>query len=275
MIIWIITRHSGSVSCRMKRYKEVYIINVESTSTSPSSWPRWGVVEPDADRKKKRKKERQKERQLWNDRNTQDCPSIQRSLCPSVCLHQPLSPSPSTSSGVVEDGVQLGIHQPFMVRVSIKAHQPVHLQLTAPWVGPPTAIDGSMSPRSSSPVVHTEGETLVVVGSCDSLLLEGWEVSVDAQRRAQRRVERGAVRHQDAVKEGLQRAIGLTFDLVEDVGGLHGTIGWAGQAGRQPGALVGEVSWIGDSAGGGKMSRKVGCLFRQESPRIQLQAARH
>lgn len=76
-------------------------------------------------------------------------------------------------SGVVEDGVQLGIHEPFMVRVSIKAHQPVHLQLTAPWVGPPATVDGSMSPRSSSPVVHTEGETLVVVGGCDSLLLVG------------------------------------------------------------------------------------------------------
>ena len=114
-----------------------------------------------------------------------------------------------------------------MMRVSIKAHEPVHLQLTAPWVGPSAAIDGSMSPGSSSPVVHTEGETLVVVGSCDGLLLEGREVPVDAQWRAEGRVERWAVRHQDAVEEGLQRAIGLTFDLMEDVGGLHGAVGRA------------------------------------------------
>lgn len=32
-----------------------------------------------------------------------------------VCLHQSLSLSSSASSGVMEDGVQLGIHQPFMV----------------------------------------------------------------------------------------------------------------------------------------------------------------
>lgn len=176
----------------------------------------------------------------------------------------------------MEDGVQLGVHQPLVVRVSIKAHQPVHLQLTAPRVGPPAAVHGSVSPgSSSSPVVHAEGETLVVVGGCDGLVLEGREVPVDAERRAEGRVKRWAVRHQDAIKEGLQWAIGLTFDLVEDVGGVHGAIGRAGQAGRQPGALVGEVSRIGDSAGGGKVSRQVGCLLRQESPRIQLQAARH
>lgn len=193
----------------------------------------------------------------------------------SVCLSVVISPSSSSSSGVVEDGVQLGVHQPFMVCVSIKAHQPVHLQLTAPRVGPPTAIDGSMSPSSSSPVVHTEGEALVVVGGCDCLVLEGREVAVDAEWRAERRVKRWAVRHQDAIKEGLQRAVGLTFDLVENVGGLHGAIGWAWQAGRQPGALVGEVSGISNSAGGRKVSRHVGRLLWQESPRIQLQAARY
>lgn len=196
--------------------------------------------------------------------------SVERSLCSSLRLQRPLSPSSPTSSGVVEDGVQLGIHQPLVVRLSIKAHQPVHLQLTAPWVGPPAAVDGSMSPRPSSPVVHTEGETLVVVSSRDGLVLEGREVPVDAERRAEGRVKRRAVRHQDAIKEGLQRAVGLTFDLVEDVGGLHGAVGRARQAGRQPRALVGEVSRIGNGAGGGKVSGQVGSLLRQEGPRIQL-----
>lgn len=176
----------------------------------------------------------------------------------------------------MENGVQLGVHQPLMVRVSVKAHQAVHRQLAAPRVGRPAAIDGRVSRSSSSAVVHAEGETLVVVGrGCDGLVLEGREVPVDAERWAERGIKRWAVRHQHAVKEGLQRAVGLTFDLVEDVGGLHSAVGRAGQAGRQPGALVREVSRVGDSAGGGEVSRQVGRLLRKESPRIQLQAARH
>lgn len=176
----------------------------------------------------------------------------------------------------MENGVQLCVHQPLVVRVSVKAHQPVHLQLTAPWVGPPAAVHGRMPPGSSSTVVHAEGETLVVLGSCDGLVLEGRrEVPVDAERWTERRVECRAVRHQDAVEEGLQGAVRLTFDLVEDVGGLHGAVGWAGQAGRQPRALVGEVSRVGCSTDGGKMSREVWCLLRQERPRVQLQAAGH
>lgn len=185
---------------------------------------------------------------------------------------------PPISSGVVEDGVQLGVHQPLVVRVSIETHQAVHLQLAAPRVGPPAAVDGAMPPRSttrSSSVVHAEGETLVVVCGRDGLLLEGREVPVDAERRAQRRVERRAIRHQDGIKKGLQRAVGLTFDLVEDVRGLHGAVGRAGKAGRQPGALVREVSGIGDGAGGREVGWQVRRLLRQESPRIQLQAARH
>lgn len=104
-------------------------------------------------------------------------------VCLSLCLHQSLSPSSSSSSGVVENGVQLGVHQPLVVRVSVKAHQPVHLQLTAPCVGPPATVHGCMSPSSSSPVVHAEGETLVVISSCDGFVLEGRrEVPVDAER---------------------------------------------------------------------------------------------
>lgn len=176
----------------------------------------------------------------------------------------------------MEDGVQLGVHHPLVVRVSIKAHQPVHLQLAAPRVGPPAAVDGGVSPRSSSSsVVHAEGETLVVFCTCDALMLEGREVPVDAQRRAEGRVERRAVRHQDAVEEGLQWAVGLTFDLMEDVRGLHGAVRRAGQAGRQPRALVRVVSGVGGGAGGGKVDRQVGCLFWEEGPRVQLQAARH
>lgn len=57
--------------------------------------------------------------------------------------------------------------------------------------------------------------------------------------------------------------------------GLHGAVGWAGKAGRQPGALVGEMSGIGDGAGGREVGWQVRRLLRQESPRIQLQAARH
>lgn len=158
--------------------------------------------------------------------------------------------------------------------MSVKAHQPVHLQFPAPGVGPAAAIDGSVSPSPSPSVVHTKGETLVVVGGCDGLVFEGrGEVPVDAEWWAEGRVKCRAVRHQDAVKEGLQRAIGLTFDLVEDVGGLHGAIGRAGKAGCQPGALVGEVSRIGSGAGRGKVSGQVGRLLRQEGPRVQLQAA--
>lgn len=115
-------------------------------------------------------------------------------VCLSLCLRQSLSPLPSSSSGVVEDGVQLGVHQPLMVRVSIKAHQPVHLQLTTPRVGSPSAVDGSVSPSSSSPIVHAEGEALLIVGGCDSLVLEGrGEVSVDAEWWAERRVKCRAV----------------------------------------------------------------------------------
>lgn len=204
------------------------------------------------------------------------CPS-NNCLCSSLRPHQSLSPSSSFASGVVEDGVQLGVHHPLVVRVSVKPHHPVHLELAAPRVGPPAAVDGRVPSGSSrSPVVHAEGETLVVVGGRGrGLVLERREVPVDAERRAEGRVKRLAVRHQDPVEEGLQRAVGLTFDLVEDVGRLHGAVGRAGQAGRQPGALVRVVSGIGGGAGGGQVDRQVGRLLRQEGSRIQLQAARH
>lgn len=201
---------------------------------------------------------------------------IQCSVRPSLGLHQYLSPSSSASSGLMEDGVQLGVHQPLVVRVSIKAHQPVHLHFTAPRVGPPAGVHGVVSPGCTRAVVHAEGEALVVVGRRHDLVLEGrGEVSVDAERRAEGRVERRGFRNHDPVEEGLQGAVGLAFDLVEDVGGIHGAVGRAGQAGRQTGALVRVVSGIGSGAGGRKMSGQVGRLLRQEGPGVQLQAARH
>lgn len=124
--------------------------------------------------------------------------------------------------------------------------------------------------------MHTEGEALVVIGDCDGLVLEGrGEVPVDAERWAERRVKRRAVRHEDAIKEGLQWAVGLTFDLVEDVRGVHGAVGRAGQAGRKPGALVGKMSGVGTGTDRGKVSRQVWSLLWQERPRVKLQAARH
>ncbi|TNN42964.1 hypothetical protein EYF80_046854 [Liparis tanakae] len=177
------------------------------------------------------------------------------------------------SARVVEDGVQLGVHHPLVVRVSVKAHQPVHLQLAAPRVGPAATVDGGVPTAAAaparSPVVHAEGEALVVVGGSGGgggLVLEGREVPVDAERRAEGR---------HAVEEGLQRAVGLTFDLVERVGRLHAAVGRAGQAGRQPRALVGVVSGIGGGAGRGEVDRQVGRLLRQERSGVQLQAARH
>lgn len=114
------------------------------------------------------------------------------SVC--ICLHQSPSPSSSSFSGVMEYGVQLGVHQPLVVRVSIKAHQPVHLQFPAPGIRPPAAVDSDVSPSRSPSVVHTEGETLVVVGGRDGLVFEGrGEVPVDAKRRAEGRVKRRTI----------------------------------------------------------------------------------
>lgn len=94
----------------------------------------------------------------------------------------------------MEDGVQLGVHQSLVVRVSIKAHQTVNLHLPTPRVGTPTAVDGGVSPGSSSTIVHAEGEALVVVDGRDAFVLEGrGEVSVDAERWAEGRVESWAV----------------------------------------------------------------------------------
>lgn len=110
--------------------------------------------------------------------------------------------------------------------MSFKTHQAVHLQLATPRVGPASAIDATVDPGSATSascpaIVHAEGESLVVVCRCDCLLLEGGEVPVDAERRAERRVKCRAVRHQHSVEEGLQGAVWLTLDLVEDMRGLH------------------------------------------------------
>lgn len=126
----------------------------------------------------------------------------------------------------MEDGVQLGVHQPLVV--SVKPHHLFHLHLSAPLIGPPTAIDGGVPSSCPSPIVHTEGEALVVVRGCDGLVLEGGEIATDAQRRTEGRIKCRAIRHQNAIKEGFQWAIRLTFDLVEDVGRVHSAIGRAG-----------------------------------------------
>lgn len=84
----------------------------------------------------------------------------------------------------MEDGIQLSIHHPLMVRVSIKTYHAIDLQLIAPRIGPPIAIDSSVSPCPPSPIVHTKGETLFVVVGSDSLLLEGREVPIDTKWRA-------------------------------------------------------------------------------------------
>lgn len=56
--------------------------------------------------------------------------------------------------------------------------------------------------------MDAEGEALVVLAT--GLMFErGGEVPVDAEWRAERSVER-------RIEEGFQRAIRLTFDLVED-----------------------------------------------------------
>lgn len=124
--------------------------------------------------------------------------------------------------------------------------------------------------------MHTEGEALVVVGGCNGLVLEGrGEIPVDAERRAERRVKCRAIWHEDAIEEWLQWAVRLTFDLVENVRGVHGAVGGARQAGRKPGALVGEMSRVGTGTDRGKVSWKVWSLLWQERPRVQLQAARH
>lgn len=162
-----------------------------------------------------------------------------------------------------------------MVWVSIITHEGFNLHIAAPWIGPSTSIESSMSRRSPSPVVYAEGETFVVVGNGNSFLLERWEISIDAEWWAQWGVECRAIGQQHTVKKGLQCAIGLTLDLMEDVRGLHGTIGWAGQPSREPGTLEGEMTRVSNGACWRKMSGEVRRLFWKESPRIQLQTTRY
>lgn len=178
-----------------------------------------------------------------------------------------------TSSGVMEDGIELRVHHPLVVRMSIKAHQPVH----GPAHSTCAAVQVSPGPTPSC-IVHAEGEAFVIFRSGGFMLERGCEVSIDAEGWAQWGVECRAVRHQDAIEEGFQGTVGLTFDLrVEDVGGFHGAIGGAGQAGGQAGALVGEVSGIGGchSNGSSMVSGKVRSLLRQEGPRVELKTTGH
>lgn len=100
------------------------------------------------------------------------------------------------------------------------------------------------------------------------------EVAVDAERRAEGSVKgRAGAVGQGALEEGLQRgAVGVRrrFD-VEDVGAVHGTVGRAGQARR----LVGVRVHREGSAGRRQVRGHVLILLRQESSRIELQAARN
>lgn len=119
----------------------------------------------------------------------------------------------------MEDGVQLSVHQPLMVRLSLKAHHPIHLQVTTPLVGPTTTIHSCVSrSSSSSPIVHAECETLVIIGSCDNLMLKGrGKVSVDAKWRTEGCIERRAFRNKDPIKKRLHGPIGLALNLVKDM----------------------------------------------------------
>lgn len=123
--------------------------------------------------------------------------------------------------------------------------------------------------------MHAEGKALVEVGASDGLVLERREVTVDAKGRAERWVERRAIGHQDSIEEGFQGTVWLAFDLVENMGRVHGTIGGAGQTGCQSRALVREVSGICGGTGRGKVRGHVRCLLWEEGPRVQLKAACH
>ena len=98
------------------------------------------------------------------------------------------------------------------------------------------------------------------------------EVAIDAERRAEGSVKgRAGAISQRALKEGLERgAVGMRRRLdVEDMGAVHGAVGRAGQ----PRRLVGVGVHRERSAGSRQVRRHVLVLLRQESPRIELQAA--
>lgn len=104
-------------------------------------------------------------------------------------------------------------------------------------------------------------------------MFEG-EVAVDAERRTEGSVKgRAGAISQGAFKEGLERrAVGVRRRLdVEDVGAVHGPVGRAGQ----PRGLIGVGVHREGSAGRWQVRGHFLVLFRQKSPRIELQAARN
>lgn len=157
--------------------------------------------------------------------------------------------------------------------MAIEGHEIVYGDLAARRGG--AREDGSVALgpcQGRRRIVHGEGIIFLKLGG--RFVFER-EVAVDAERRTEGSIEgRAGAVSQGAFEEGLQRrAVGVRRRRldVEDVGAVHGSVGRAGQ----PRRLVGVRVHREGSAGGGQVRGHLLALLRQESPRIELEAARN
>lgn len=163
--------------------------------------------------------------------------------------------------------VQLGVHDPLVMRVPVVRHNVLHRYITALRRARVKRRVSLRAGQARRLIVHGKG--VVLLEFRRSLVFEG-KVPIDAQRWAKGSVKRGTgAVCERGVKERLQRApVRVRLD-VKDVRAVHCTVGRAGKTGR--------LVRVGKSGKGSTcclhMRGHLLALLGQKSSGVQLEAS--